>query len=86
MCVTELNMDIEVTILAKGDMFLYTVPSFPVFKATLQQVKLQWEESNGDIKIFDGFAKKCDTSDTKPLPAVAKIEFSYENVFTIEVS
>ena len=78
-------MDVEVTVLAKGDTFLYTVPSFPVFKATLQQIRLQWEETNGDIKVFDGFTKKCDTLDTKSLPSVAKIEFGYENAFTIQV-
>jgi len=38
----------------------------------LQQIKLQWEESNGDIKIFDGFARKCDMLDTKSLPSIAK--------------
>ena len=34
--------------------------------------------------LFDGFARKCIMLD-KPLPAVAKIEFSYENAFIIEV-
>ena len=34
------GMDVEITVLAKGDTFLYTIPSFPVFKATLQQVKI----------------------------------------------
>ena len=76
--------EVEINILAKGDTFLYTVPSFPVFKATLQQVKLQLEESNRGIKNFDGFTRKCIMLD-KPLPAVAKIEFSYENAFIIEV-
>ena len=51
------GMDVEITVLAKGDTFLYTVPSFPVFKATLQQVKLQMEESEGEIKVFNGFAR-----------------------------
>jgi len=37
------------------------------------------------LKVFDGFTKKCDTLDTKSLPSVAKIEFGYENTFTIEV-
>jgi len=78
-------MDVEFTVLAKGDTFLYTVPSFPVFKATLQQVKLQLEESHGGIKIFDGFARKCDTLDTKYLPSIAKVEFSFEDAFIIEV-
>ena len=42
------NMNIEdfaeVTVLSTGRMFEYVVPNFPVYKATLREVKLQWEE------------------------------------------
>jgi len=37
----EVEPEIEITVLAKGDTFVYTVPSFPVYKPTLQQMKLQ---------------------------------------------
>jgi len=82
---TAQEFDVEITVLAKGDTFVYTVPSFPVYKPTLQQVKLQLEESSGEVKIFDGFAKQCDLLD-KPLPAVAKIVFCYDNAFLIKVT
>jgi len=75
------DRDVEITVLAKGDAFLYTVPSFPVFKGML----LQLEESDGEVKVFDGFARQCDMLD-KPLPAVAKIAFSYDNAFIIKVT
>ena len=81
----EIEPEIEITVLAKDDTFVYTVPSFPVYKPTLLQVKLQLEESNGEVKVFDGFAKQCDLLD-KPLPAVAKIVFSYDNAFLIKVT
>ena len=76
----DVEVEIEIKVLAKGDTFVYTVPSFPVYKPTLQQVKLQLEESSGKVKVFDGFARWCDLLD-KPLPAVAKIVFSYNNAF-----
>ena len=78
------DFNVEITVLAKGNTFLYIVPSFPVFNATLQEVKLQWEAPGGEIHVFDGFARQCDLLD-HPLPAVAKIMFSYENAFIIEV-
>ena len=34
--------DVKVVVLATGDLVQYTVPSFPVFKITLREVKLQW--------------------------------------------
>lgn len=42
--------------------------------------KLQWEEPDGAIHVFDGLARECELLD-HPLPAVAKIMFSYENAF-----
>ena len=81
----EPKIEVVITVLAKGDTFVYTVPSFPVYKPTLQQVKLQLEESSGEVKVFDGFAKQCDLLD-KPLPTVAKIPFSYDNAFLIKVT
>ena len=81
----EVEREIEITVLAKVDTFVYTAPSFPVYKPTLQQVKLQLEEPSGEVKVFDGFAKRCDLLD-KPLPTVAKIAFSYDNAFLIKVT
>ena len=37
----EPEIKVEITVLAKGDTFVYTIPSFLVYKPTLQQVKLQ---------------------------------------------
>jgi len=42
-----------VTVLTTGDLIQYTVPSFPVFKAMLREVKLQWEEESRTISVFD---------------------------------
>ena len=78
------DFNVKIIVLAKGNTFLYVVPSFPIFKTTLQEVKLQWEEPGGAIHVFDGFARECKLLD-HPLPAVAKIMFSYENAFIIEV-
>ena len=56
-----------------------------MYKATLQGVKLQQDVSNGNVYVFDGFARKCDLLNHL-LPAMAKIPFSYENAFIISVS
>jgi len=47
---------VYVTFLVTGDELKYIVPSFPVNKPILKEVKLQWEEANGTIHVFDGFA------------------------------
>ena len=75
----------EIVILGKGKTFLYVVPSFPVYKATLQEVKLQYCDCEGKIHVFDGFVRKCDRID-HPLPAMARLPYSYENAFIIQVS
>ena len=48
---------VEVTVLSTGRVLEYVVPSFPVYKATLREMKLQWEEADGTIHVFDGFAR-----------------------------
>ena len=40
---------VEVTILSNGRVLEYVVPSFPIYKATLREMKLQWEEADGTI-------------------------------------
>jgi len=76
----------EVMVLSTGRTFEYIAPSFPVYKATLREVKLQWEEyATETVHVFDSFARECDLLDEHPLPAVAKILFSYDNAFMIEV-
>ena len=41
--------------------------------------------SSRNVYVFDGFARKCDLLN-HPLPAMAKILFSYEKTFIINVS
>ena len=41
-------MSSVLTILAKGSMFNYIVPSFPVFNADIVEVKFQWEQVHED--------------------------------------
>ena len=73
-----------VTVLGIGRIFNYVIPSFPIFKTTLQEVKLQFEEPDGTVQVFNGFAK-CGMLDERSLPALAKINFSFDNTFIIEV-
>jgi len=47
---------IYVNFLATKDELQYVVPSFPVYKSILKEIKLQWEEANGTIHVFDGLA------------------------------
>jgi len=73
-----------VTVLGLGNVLNYVVPSFPMFKTTLQEVKLQFQEPDGTVQVFDGFTK-CGILGDRSLPALAKINFSFDNAFTIEV-
>ena len=60
----ELHEDfVLITILSKGDMIDYVVPSFPVFGAKLTEVKLQWDSYKGEVMVFDGFARSCGALD-----------------------
>ena len=46
----------DIVILSKGRALQYTVPSFPVCKAVLWEVKLQWKDHAEDVThVFDGF-------------------------------
>lgn len=45
---------VEVTVLSTGQTFEYIVPSFPVYKAMLREVKWQREEFETEtIHVFD---------------------------------
>ena len=39
------------TVLGKGITFEYVVPSFPVFRANLTEVKLQWANREGELEL-----------------------------------
>ena len=76
---------VEVTVLSTGRILEYIVPSFPVYKAILRETKLQWEEADGTIHVFDGFARECGLIKERSTPAMAKIIFNYDSAFMIEV-
>ena len=76
---------VEVTVLSTGRVLEYVVPSFPVYKATLREMKLQWEEADRTIHVFDGFARECGLIKEWTTPAIAKIIFNYDKAFMIEV-
>ena len=62
----------------------YTIPSFPIYSSELVEVKVQWEDKDGSLLMFDAFARNCDLLNHQ-LPAIAEIPFSYDNPFIIEV-
>ena len=76
---------VQVTVLSTGRVIEYTVPSFPVYKATLWETKLQWEEADGTIHVFDGFARECELIKGRSTPAMGKIIFNCDSAFMIEV-
>ena len=55
------------------------------FKATLREVKLQQDDEEKTINVFDAFARDCNLLHHHDLPAIAVIHFNYENNFIIEV-
>ena len=67
---------VHVTVLTvdQEDLIQYTVPSFPVFEAMLREVKLQWEEKDRTVHVFDAFARDCDHLDHH-LPAMVEVPF-----------
>ena len=70
------------TVLLKRDTIYYIVPSFPIYSTVLVEIKVQWEDEDGSLLVFDTFARKCDLLDHQ-LPMIAKILFSYDNAFII---
>lgn len=74
----------ELAVLQKGKSLPYTVPSFPVFTAMLREVKLQIEDDEGDVQVFDAFMRECELLD-EPLPAIARVPDGYKNAFLVEV-
>ena len=75
---------VNVVMLVTGDVIQYTVSSFPVFKGTLREVKLQWDDEEKAIHVFEAFACDGNLLDHH-LPAIAVIHFNYENTYIIEV-
>ena len=51
------------TVLSMGNTIHYTIPSFPVYSAELLEVKVQWEDEDGSLLVFDAFARNCDLLD-----------------------
>ena len=82
---TEESEYTEISVLWKDQTFLYIIPSLPVHKAILQEVRLQQDDGLGNVYMFDGFARKSHLLD-HPLLAIATIPYSYENAFIINVS
>lgn len=72
------------TILSKGKVIQYRVLSFPVCKAELVEIKIQYEEEDGNVLVFGAFARYCDDINHN-LPAIAIILYSFDNAFMIEV-
>ena len=80
---------VYVEILSKENLYQYVVPSFPVFKAQLREVKCRWDDLDDldeMVHVFNGFARDIDLLKNHPLPAVAKLPVCHDNAFLIEVS
>jgi len=63
---------VYITFLATGDELQYIVPSFPMYKLILKEIKLQWEETNGTRHVFDGFACPSNLLDHEQITRVRK--------------
>ncbi|XP_065894132.1 uncharacterized protein [Dysidea avara] len=77
------------TMLARGNVINYIVPSFPIFNTDIVEVKLQWEEicedGSSKLHVFDRFTRYCENLD-HPLPAAMCIEQRYVCAFMIEAT
>jgi len=54
--------------------------SFPVFTVMIQEMKLQFENNEDYMQVFDGFMREYG-----PLPPIARVPDDYRNAFLIEV-
>jgi len=52
---------VYITFLAIGDELQYVLSSFTVYKPILKEVKLQHEEDNKIILLFNGFARSSNS-------------------------
>ena len=64
-------------------MYSYTVPSFPVFNATLKGIQY---ECVGPVKVVDGFIRDDPGLCSVTFPAKASIKRNYRNAFFVSVS
>ena len=74
----------RVSVPVKGNTIDYVIPSFPMVKARLVEVKLEWVNSQGEVEAFDSFACYC-TALNHALPADLIILYSFQHAFVIEV-
>ena len=74
----------RITVLAKGHVINYVIPSFPVFETRLVKVKLQWINSCGELEVFDCFARDC-AALNHALPADLIVPYNCQYAFVIEV-
>ena len=73
-----------ITVLSKGNIIDYIIPSFSVLCVRLVEIKIQYHDEHGNLIISDAFAKDCKEMN-HPLPAFAKLNYNYENACLIEV-
>lgn len=72
-----------VVVLKLGKKIQYTVPSFPVFSATLFEIKYQLV-NDARVTTFDGYIRACPEILTRSYPALLKLCHGHTNAFTVE--
>lgn len=71
-----------VTVLKLGEKVEYTIPSFPVFTASLVEMKYQLVDDDSTI-VFDGYIRDCPDLD-RSYPSLLKLYSGYTNGFLID--
>ena len=78
--------ELVITLISCSGVYSYTVPSFPVFNATLKGIQYECVGPDGTVKVVDGFIRDDPWLSSVTFPANASIKRNYRNAFFVSVS
>lgn len=74
-----------ISVLKKGAVVEYNIPTFPAITVQLREVQLQCEGDDGSVVLIDGFMRECELTN-QPLPALAEVPYDLSHAFFVDVS
>lgn len=72
---------------SESEVYVYTIPSFPVFSVQLRRMKWQFvAEETGSTHVCDGYVRHCAEINKFMGPVTVHVDKGYSCMFFIEVS
>ena len=74
------------TLIRCSGVYYYTVPSFPVFNATLRGIQYECEDQEGCVQVVDGFIRDEPGLSSVKFPTSVYLIRNCQNAFFVDVS